>query len=362
MLAFERCLCDLVRLLTPSPSQIEDKMHVLKDVRVALSSIGFTADIYGSLCTGLLTPSSDMDCVVVPSPTAALHGNAQAVRQVMAPVLDSSAALGQQERKSRLAAGIRAVANAMRRSRDFNDVRAIVHARVPIVKCRHRAEGLGVDLSFEQDGCRSSFFLCNEFRKDENVLARSLIVLVKSLVSNEGLDDPSVGGLGSFPISLMVLWYIKSEVVKHYRENLRNNLAVVLVGVLKYYGDDLDFRRVGIDYVRAVTFQKPMSNELLIMNPIKAGSNCAAAASLFASRVVPLFSDAAAAFGELLTPSASMSRAEASLDRFYHNMMSRCDDYGRRGGREGHQQQQQHIWDKQTNVYVGGVLPAFYNH
>lgn len=352
-------LIELLYALSPTAEDRAGKLRVIDAVRQSLQRTGLDIQIYGSLCTGLVIPASDVDCVMMRSSDDAVAaamsmGLSNALLNMASAATNS---IPQRAARAALSTGIRTAADRMRRHPAFTSVTCIAHAKVPIVKCRHRGEDVKVDLSFEKDGCVSSNYLCELFCEPGNELARPLIVLIKALVNHCGLDDPSVGGLGSFPISLLVLWYLKHCVPARYAPELRHSVAVLLVGFLQYYGTEFDFKRQGIDYVQQKTFSKAPANDLYIVNPIRPGTNCARAATLYATRVVPQFEKAAAALTPLLDISASTTAMEQRLLQFFAKALPgvrEWRDVARAAAQGSHLPQ--NMWDQATNLYMGGVL------
>lgn len=362
---------ELLQHLTPTAEERRRRLRVVGDVRRTLRRVGLHAVIYGSLCTGLIIPTSDIDLVMMPigetergaSGDSRYHnhgGGGGAIPPALQRTLQAMRfkdTLDSKERKLCFASGVRAVANAIRSSGLFRNVLTIAHAKVPIVKCTHRDEDIHIDLSFEKDGCTTSRFLCDEFRRPGNELARALTILVKALIADWGLDDPSKGGLGSFPTALLVLFYLQVVVAAKYPDELRGSIGVVLSGFLKYYGKEFDFRRNGIDYVRRTLFDKPPNLELFVVNPVKPGTNCAKAATLFPSLVVRRFNEASDSFCELLDPHTTTAATEKLLQRFFRHTVPDCVDWRRvRQGAQRTPRVAQHLWDAETSMYVGGVM------
>ncbi|AYU79648.1 DNA polymerase sigma-like protein [Leishmania donovani] len=359
ILAFDAKLIELLYCLSPTSEDRETKLRVIDDIRTTMQRAGMDIQIYGSLCTGLVIPASDVDCVLMRSGDEQI-ASAMSANLSCAMLTIASAATGSVPPKSLkgpLSTAVRIVAERMRKSQSFIHVTSIAHAKVPIVKCRHRRDDVKVDLSFEQSGCVSSNYLCELLCAPGNEMARPLIVLVKALVNNCGLDEPSMGGLGSFPISLLVLWYLQQCVRTRFSAELQRSIGALLAGFLKYYGTEFDFRRLGIDYVQQKTFTKPPADELYIVNPIRPETNCAKAATLFATRVMPLFQRASATFVGLLDANASPATMESQLLHYFAKATSdvrNWRDVSRRAAREPHLVQ--NMWDAETNMYVGGVL------
>lgn len=352
-------LIELLYALSPTAGDRDGKLRVIEEVRRSLRRTGLDIQIYGSLCTGLVIPASDVDCVMMRSSDAEVAAS-MSVSLSNALLSIASAATNsfpQRAARAALLTGIRTAADRMRRHPSFTDVTCIAYAKVPIVKCRHRGENVKVDLSFEKDGCVSSNFLCELFCEPGNELARPLIVLVKAFVNHCGLDDPSIGGLGSFPISLLVLWYLKHFVPTRFAPEIQHSLAVLLLGFLQYYGTEFDFKRQGIDYVQQKTFAKAPANDLFIVNPIRPGTNCARAATLYATRVVPQFQKAAEALSPLLDMHASTAVMEQRLMQFFAKSLPGVRDWRdvtREAANSSHLPQ--NMWDEATNLYMGGVL------
>ncbi|CAD2215879.1 DNA polymerase sigma subunit [Angomonas deanei] len=314
-----------------------------------------TVEVYGSLRTGLLVPTSDIDCVMKIEDKSKVAYILQRVAYCCGKYKGVQTA---RESKQAFAGGVRFIGNVLRGSGVFRQVTCIAHAKVPIVKCVHRGDSIKVDLSFEEDGCESSDFLCAQFQKEKFRLARGLIILVKSLLANFSLDDPSVGGLGSFPTSILVLYYLRAVVHEHYPVELRDNMAVIFVGFLKYYGNEqFDYRRECINFREGKTFTKAPSSDLYIENPVKPGTNCSRSATLYASKVVPKFSEAADDFSVLLEQDVKDRQVESVLEEYFGRcipQVSHWDQVERRA--ENKPLVPQHQWDPKTNVYIGGVL------
>lgn len=356
-------LKELLWSITPTDGDRRDMLQVLRDLKRCLSRLGLDITPYGSLVTGLLIPTSDIDCVMLPAaapPKDASGGAAVRVSPALARVVETLqrpiSCSTDRQRKALFSSGVRVIATAVRSDGAFGRIQPICHAKVPIVKCEHRDRNRKVDLSFEQDGCASSRFLCDAFATPGNEMARPLTILVKALIANAHLDDPSMGGLGSFATSMMVLWYLR-EKVPAYPEQLKNSIAVLLSGFLKYYGTEFNHCTKGINYVKGATFSKPASTDLYIMNPLKPQVNCAKAASAYTARVQPLFKEAAGVLSKLLDLETDGYRVEAALDRFYHEVVPHTGDWRqlRRRAQSGRGEAPDK-WDKGTGLYIGGVI------
>ncbi|RNF27274.1 DNA polymerase sigma-like protein [Trypanosoma conorhini] len=341
----------------------------------ALSALDMFAVAFGSWRTGLSTPSSDMDFVamqrssIMPpgsGSSAVCHkrGDKVTESQLLEPsLLDpvNTSSMSRRERSRRFSGALRLVGTHLRSSAAFCSVQGIPRAKVPIVKALHRG-GKRVDVSFLMDGVKSTQFLCEEFKKPQFSLARGIIILVKALVASWSLGDPSVGGLGSFPISIMVLWFLHAEAARRCPPEFRKSYAVCLVKFLKYYAREFDYRRTAIDYANKRLPGKEPTAELCIINPLNPGSNCAAAATLFGSRVVPKFDEAYTLFSRLVYTLDDAAVDKALLDTFGgligHTRVQCAQLLGLEKERQLHGEEAgpQHRWETATSLYAGDPL------
>ncbi|EKF38710.1 DNA polymerase sigma-like protein, putative [Trypanosoma cruzi marinkellei] len=370
----ELSLQAVLRAISPTPNEHEYARQVFYEMNAALSSLDLHVEIFGSWRTGLCIPSSDMDFVALQKGAAKFltgetdrnrggsnHNlNSKLDRLLTEHLTISNMSRG--ERKRLCSGALNAVGNKLRSSSFFRVIRHIAHAKVPIVKAVHRG-GMKVDVSFLSDGMLSSHFLCEEFKKEPFLLARGIIILVKALVANCSLDDPSVGGLGSFPISIMVLWFLYAEVAQHYPPEFRKSYAICLVGFLKYYSIQFNYKCTGIDYANKRTFEKPATSELCIMNPLNPGANCAVAATLFGSQVVHKFREAYTVFSQLLECTSDVTCVKRAVLQAFHRSITSV------GGQAALWRQRekkcqtleseevpQHLWEEATLIYIGDPM------
>ncbi|KEG11568.1 DNA polymerase sigma-like protein [Trypanosoma grayi] len=358
-LPLETVLIAFLKAITPSMSEREQTRRVLHDVSRSLTGVGLRVDVFGSWCTGLCIPSSDIDFVASPTAPAAgsssntASGRGSVFQRLLLSFADES--IPKRERRGYYSGALRQVANSLRSFGAFHSLILIPHAKVPIVKAVHR-NGQKIDVSFHKDGLLTSQFLCEEFKKPQFRLARGLIILVKALVANWRLDDPSRGGLGSFPIAVLVLWFLHSEVTPRYPPECSNSYAVCLVGLLKYYGTQFDSKRTGIDYARKCTINKAPSSELCIMNPVYPHTNCAVAATLFASNVVPRFREMYERFSKLLDYTASKLSVERVVAHAFGRSINAVGGSSLLRQANVTTDTNQHRWETQTHLYAGDPL------
>eukprot|EP00796_Vickermania_ingenoplastis_P009136 gene9138-6423_t len=315
----EHHLRETIADMTPTREDHQHRHRAIEQMQHALAPLGLEVQVYGSVVTGLTTPSSDIDMVMLPKMEGRNELSGKA-RNMVDTLMSSTCPHPTPMQKAKICGCIRSVGSALRYgNRCFCHVTTITRARVPIVKCETSggAAPIKIDLSFDQSGLATSAFLCSAFSKESNRLARAVTTLVKALLASHDLNDPSVGGLGSFPTAIMVLFFFETRVQQTIPEDLQSFIAILLTSFLKFFGSEFDFRYEGMDYRQKRSFQKAPTNALFVTNPLVPGTNCAAAATLFGSRVRPLFHRAAATLGNLLRPSARREEVESALRQLF---------------------------------------------
>jgi DNA polymerase sigma len=284
-------LRDLLRHLTPTIEERDARIHVLARVSAIARRCRLEVGVYGSLKTGVVLPDSDLDICV--GKTLATKLEEPAIQRAPQP-----------RRSGYSNPDFVSLLKELRRSGRFDNVIPIAHARVPIIKLTDREFRIDVDISFTVDGLMTSQYLVEELNNRRLELARPLIVLVKLMLRRWNLHEPKDGGLGSFVVSLMVLWYLTIVDKGHWTlppesraavvsmSNRPGSLARLLVGFLTYFGEQFPFKTTGIDLRQGASFEKPNASELHFINPTLPGHNVACAATKFGVSVRPRFQSA----------------------------------------------------------------------
>lgn len=124
-----------------------------------------------------------------------------------------------------------------------------IYASVPILKLKDNKTGLCIDIAFNRDdgilGCMTSVMTNVMFPE-----MRPLYFVLKAFLRERGLDQTRKGGVCSFMLINMVVYYLQMQ----YKENKINvMLHIHLMNFLKLYGETLNTREVGIS-IRAGGF------------------------------------------------------------------------------------------------------------
>lgn len=202
---------------------------------------------FGSFISGLSLPSSDLDLVIcLPK-----------VHQEAAP--ESSGAL--EGRNAVKETWQQNLARALRNETwvAASTIKIIHNVPVPVIKFK-TAERAGVcsvnlDISFESAGHRGldSNKLVSSLMQTYPSL-RPLVLVLKSFLTRRGLCEAFTGGLSSYALLLLTTRFLQelehSEIC---------DVGAVLLGFLKYVGEDFNPRHTGISIGRRCYFPRAFS-------------------------------------------------------------------------------------------------------
>jgi hypothetical protein len=103
-------------------------------------------------------------------------------------------------------------------------LQVIERAKVPIVKFVERESGLAVDISVQQpDGLHSTAWMRAQLVGCP--LLRPIVIVLKIFLANQQLNDPAVGGLGSYVLFVMTHGIVASSGCSDLGELLRRFLV-----------------------------------------------------------------------------------------------------------------------------------------
>lgn len=218
--------------------QIQEKrrpwqLAVVDRVRSVVSTIwpvssraaphGAWVEIYGSLATGLDSPSSDVDLLVRGVALEDCWGhNATAHEQLAAALIMEG----------------------------WDEVKVINHTTVPVIKVLSGGGLISVDISFDgpaHRGLHTATYV--RYLVTTYAALHPLALVLKQLLVERGLNDPYSGGLSSFGLVLLIAFIL-------HRRRLRNgsdvseDLGAALEEFLRFFGDEFDPSSQGISMQR----------------------------------------------------------------------------------------------------------------
>ena len=245
--------------------QISQKRPVIQDILQKLQSVvneinpNYKVNLYGSYCTGLCLPWSDIDTVI-------------------------TCESGQTDEYFLSRLYYKLVNMPWVKEHKFIESTAI-----PIIKLVSNDKfDFHIDISEESEkhfGLKT-VELVKSYLKAYSVL-EPIILALKTLLNNGNLNNPYTGGLSSYGLILMVVSFIQSEIDNDkYNEKSPNILGETFLNVLGHYGIFFDYNNyVIITYLvdesndtndRDNSFSfVPNSHELIIVDPLNKQNNVA---------------------------------------------------------------------------------------
>ena len=156
---------------------------------------------------------------------------------------------------------------------DVHSIKIIRNTAVPVIKFKTReSEGkaaVNVDISFESPGHRGlqSNKLIGELMQVFPNLLRPLVLVLKTFLSRKSLCEAFTGGISSYALLL-----ITARFLQELNDSEITDVGAVLLGLLKFVGEDFDPRCTGISIGKRCYFPRspPIGqiDESATMNPI----------------------------------------------------------------------------------------------
>ncbi|KAJ5247346.1 hypothetical protein N7468_002329 [Penicillium chermesinum] len=119
-------------------------------------------------------------------------------------------------------------------------IETIAHARVPILKFVDKLTGLRVDLSFDNDSGLLANRTFNEWKRQFPEMP-IIVSVIKQFLLLRGLNEVPTGGLGGFSITCLV-----TSMLQHMPRSQHQNLGDILRRFFTFYGNDFNWRDMGI--------------------------------------------------------------------------------------------------------------------
>ncbi len=234
---------------------------ILKELQATVDEVNpnYKVNLYGSYCTGLCLPWSDIDTVI-------------------------TCESGQTDEYflSRLYC-------KLTNKPWVRDHKFIENTTIPIIKLISNDKfNFHIDISEESEkhfGLKT-VELVKSYLKEYSVL-EPIILALKTLLNNGNLNNPYTGGLSSYGLILMVVSFIQSEIDNEkYNEKSPNILGETFLNVLGHYGIFFDYNNYVIitypvddtndisDRDNSFSFV-PNSHELIIVDPLNKQNNVA---------------------------------------------------------------------------------------
>lgn len=182
---------------------------------------------FGSFASGLWLPSSDVDVVVL------------GLSSEHDPDVPTRFVVGKQE--------LELLATRLRKQHWVERIDVVSSAKVPVAKLVLAERGLRVDISVENVHTRSGLDASELVRAYVTALPalHALIVVVRQLLRERGLNNAFTGGLSSYAVALLAVYLVERQELTA-RTVSDAALGRLLLDFLEFYGLTFDYATTGI--------------------------------------------------------------------------------------------------------------------
>ena len=212
------CEClEFCRFISLTDNEMATRSKVIKEIQSVIHGVfpNTTVQFFGSQLSKTLTPSSDLDLVIM-----------------NIDVKDP----------------LRVLAEHIRKADIVSYLEVISSAKVPIVKFDHRDSGTSVDIVINNDDGLLTGKLIQKLSREFPPL-RPLVVILKTFLSQRKLNDTYTGGIGSFVLSVMIVSFLQQRQKILAFQQISSatwNLGSLLVEFFHLYGVKFNYEEVGI--------------------------------------------------------------------------------------------------------------------
>ncbi|KAJ3540390.1 hypothetical protein NM688_g6231 [Phlebia brevispora] len=209
-----------VKYISPTPEEDEIRSLVVQLISNAVSKSFPDARVlpFGSYQTKLYLPVGDIDLVIESQSMA--YSNKTAV--------------------------LHALANTVKKAGITDRVSIIAKAKVPIIKFVTRHGHFPVDISINQINGVAAGEMVKRFVAELPAL-RSLVLIIKSFLSQRSMNEVFTGGLGSYSIVCLAISFLQLHPkIRRGELDPSKNLGVLVVEFFELYGCYFNYQEVGI--------------------------------------------------------------------------------------------------------------------
>ncbi|KAI0636561.1 hypothetical protein C8Q77DRAFT_1154490 [Trametes polyzona] len=209
-----------VKYISPTPVEDEVRSLVVALVSRAVTKSYPDAQVlpFGSYETKLYLPLGDIDLVIYSKSMA---------RMDKVSVLHS-------------------LANIVKRAGITDRVTIIAKAKVPIIKFVTTHGRFSVDISVNQGNGVTAGKMVKQFLEELPAL-RSLVLIIKSFLSQRSMNEVFTGGLGSYSIVCLAISFLQMHPkIRRGEIDPSKNLGVLVMEFFELYGCYFNYQEVGI--------------------------------------------------------------------------------------------------------------------
>ncbi len=218
---------NFVHYISPTKSEIDNRNDAFNRVKDCIESFWNDCNVlmFGSFTTNLYLPTSDMDLVVISS-----NNN-----------------LNEKYNNIQL---IYSLSSYLKKIKISLKIEVIKKAKIPILKFKELKSNLNFDISFEnKSGLITSNTINNWISQTSGLF--EITLLIKYLISIKKFNIVKDGGIGGFSITCLVYSFLKLHPkIQTNSINIENNLGVLLIEFLEFYGNVFPYEKIGINILK----------------------------------------------------------------------------------------------------------------
>ena len=141
---------------------------------------------------------------------------------------------------------LHSLANIVKKAGLTDRVTIIAKAKVPIIKFVTTHGRFSVDISVNQGNGVEAGKMVKQFLTELPAL-RSLVLIIKSFLSQRSMNEVFTGGLGSYSIVCLAISFLQMHPkVRRGEIDPSKNLGVLVMEFFELYGSYFNFQEVGI--------------------------------------------------------------------------------------------------------------------
>ena len=240
---------------------------LLKNVEKAVNECipDYQVRLYGSHATNLCLPWSDLDVVLIPKNLNMIYNKSENNRSLLSKLYEN-----------------------LKNQKWVKDILYISNASIPIIKIYSIGiyNNIPIDISIQEE---THFGLkCVELVKqymNQYESLKPLVLSIKNILKRANLNDPYKGGISSYGLILMIIYFLKQQSfagIDISKGENNCNLGHLFYDFLVYYSFDFEFGK-NIIYVKntpsdleALKYQNiSLGPKLIIIDPLNPSNNVA---------------------------------------------------------------------------------------
>ena len=240
---------------------------LLKNVEKAVNECipDYQVHLYGSHATNLCLPWSDLDVVLIPKNLNMIYNKSENNRSLLSKLYEN-----------------------LKNQKWVKDILYISNASIPIIKIYSIGiyNNIPIDISIQEE---THFGLkCVELVKqymNQYESLKPLVLSIKNILKRANLNDPYKGGISSYGLILMIMYFLKQQSfagIDISKGENNCNLGHLFYDFLVYYSFDFEFGK-NIIYVKntpsdleALKYQNiSLGPKLIIIDPLNPSNNVA---------------------------------------------------------------------------------------